>query len=75
MISISGTSDPTGTVNLSIQNQNNELVWTEQTSLKSNGQFSTLTIAGGLGWETSGTYTITVDNGKEIKYNTFFFTT
>jgi len=50
LISISGVSDTTGNVNLSIKNQNNELVWAEQVSLKSNGQFSTLAIAGGPGW-------------------------
>ena len=74
LISISGTSDTTGTVNLSIENQNGELVWAEQTSLKSDGQFSTLAIAGGSGWESSGTYTIKVDNGKETKSDTFSFT-
>ena len=74
LISISGVSTSTGTVNLSIKNQNNELVWAEQISLKSDGQFSTLAIAGGSGWEKSGTYTITVDDGKEIKSDTFSFT-
>ena len=74
LISISGISDTTGTVNLSIENQKGELVWAEQTSLKSNGQFSTLAIAGGSGWESSGTYTIKVDNDKETKSNTFSFT-
>jgi hypothetical protein len=74
LISISGVSDTAGTVNLSIKNQNNELVWAEQISLKSNGEFSTLAIAGGSGWEKSGTYTIEVNNGKETKSNTFSFT-
>ncbi|MCV0431041.1 hypothetical protein [Nitrosopumilus sp.] len=74
LISISGISDISGTVNISIKNQNNELVWTEEISLKNNGQFSTLAIAGGSGWEKSGTYTIIVDNGKETKSNTFGFT-
>ena len=74
LISISGVSTSTGIVNLSIKNQNNELVWAEQISLKSDGRFSTLSIAGGSGWEKSGTYTITVDDGKEIKSDTFSFT-
>jgi len=74
LISISGVSTSTGTVNLSIKNQNNELVWAEQIPLKSDGRFSTLAIAGGSGWEKSGTYTITVDDGKEIKSDTFSFT-
>lgn len=74
LISISGMSDTIGTVNLSIENQNNQLVWTEQVSLKSDGRFSTLAIAGGSGWESSGTYTIKVDNGMETKSSTFSFT-
>ncbi len=74
IISISGVSDTFGTVNLSIENKNNELVWTEQVSIKSDGQYSTLAIAGGPGWESSGTYTINIDNGVETKSNTFSFT-
>ena len=74
LISINGVSDSIGSVNLSIENQNNKLVWTEQISLKNDGQFSTLAIAGGDGWEKSGTYTIKVDNGKETKSDTFSFT-
>ena len=74
IISISGNSDTTGVVNLSIENQNNELVWSEQVSIKNDGRYSTLAIAGGEGWEKSGTYTIKVDNGIEIKSNTFSFT-
>ena len=73
LISISGMSDTTGNVNLTIENQNNELVWAEQVSLKSNGRYSTLAIAGGPGWENSGTYTIKVDNGKETISSTFSF--
>ena len=75
IISISGISDTSGTVNLSIKNKNNELVWAEQVSLKSNGKYSTLAIAGGSGWENPGTYTIHIDNGVETKSNTFSFTT
>jgi hypothetical protein len=74
LISINGVSDSIGSVNLSIENQNNKLVWAEQISLKNGGQFSTLAIAGGDGWEKSGTYTIKVDNGKETKSDTFSFT-
>ncbi len=75
IISISGISDTSGAVNLSIENKNNELVWAEQVSLKSDGRYSTLAIAGGPGWENSGTYTINIDNGAETKSNTFSFTT
>jgi hypothetical protein len=74
IISISGISDTSGTVNLSIENKNNELVWAEQVSLKNDGRYSTLAIAGGSGWESSGIYTINIDNGVETKSNTFSFT-
>lgn len=73
LISISGTSDTSKTVNLSIRSPNGDLVWTEQLSLKSDGRYSTLAIAGGPNWQSSGTYTITVDNGVETKSNTFSF--
>jgi hypothetical protein len=74
LISISGISNTSGIVNLSIENQSNELVWAEQVSIKNNGQYSTLIIAGGPGWETSGTYTIKVNDGVDTKSNTFSFT-
>lgn len=73
LISISGVSDTSEHVNISIMNQNNKLVWTEQVSLKNNGNYSTIAIAGGPGWENSGTYTIKVDNGVETKSSTFSF--
>lgn len=74
LIAINGTSNISGSVNLSIKNQNNELVWTEHISTRDNGKFSTLAIAGGAGWESSGDYTIKVDNGKETISNSFSFT-
>ena len=73
LISISGVSDTSEYVNISIMNQNNKLVWAEQVSLKNNGSYSTIAIAGGPGWESSGTYAIKVDNGVETKSNTFSF--
>ena len=73
LISINGVSNNTKIVNLSIINQNNELVWAEQVSVKNDGQYSTLAIADGSGWEISGTYTLKVDNGSEIKSITFLF--
>jgi len=74
IISISGKSDTSGTINLSIENKNNELVWAEQVSIKNNGKYATLAIAAGPGWEDSGTYTIKVDNGIATKSSTFSFT-
>ena len=74
LISINGISSSSNIVNLSIKNQNNELVWAEQVSVKDNGRYSTLAIAGGTGWNNSGTYVITVNNGSEIKSINFSFT-
>lgn len=74
IIAINGVSDTSGSVNLSIETSSGKLVWQEQVSLKSDGRYSTLVIAGGPGWENSGTYTIKVDNGKETRSNTFTFT-
>ena len=74
LISINGISENSSIVNLSIENQNDELVWAEQTSVKSNGQYSTLAIAGGSGWDVSGTYTLKVNDGNNIKSITFSFT-
>jgi len=74
IISISGMSNISGTVNLSIENTNNELVWAEQVSLKNDGKYSTLAIAGGPGWENSGTYTINIDNSVETRSISFSFT-
>ena len=74
IISINGVSTNSNMVNISIENQNNELVWAEQVSVKNNGMYSTLSLAGGPGWENSGTYTMKVDNGSEIKSITFSFT-
>ena len=74
IISISGICTNSEIVNLSIKNEKNNLVWAEQLSIKNNGKYSTLSIAAGSGWENSGTYTITVDSGSEIKLIKFSFT-
>ena len=74
IISISGTCTNSEIVNLSIKNEKNNLVWAEQLSIKNNGKYSTLAIAAGSGWENSGTYTVTVDSGSEIKLIKFLFT-
>ena len=74
IISISGTCNNSEIVNLSIKNEENNLVWAEQLSIKNNGMYSTLAIAAGSGWENSGTYTVTVDSGSEIKLIKFSFT-
>ena len=73
LISINGVSQNSNIVNLSILNQNNDLVWAEQVSVKSDGRYSTLAIADGEGWENSGTYNIKVEDGTEIKSIKFTF--
>ena len=73
LISINGVSNNSQVVNLSIENQNNDLIWAEQLSVKNNGKYSTLAIAGGSGWEDSGKYTIKVDSGSEVKSIKFSF--
>ena len=75
LISINGISENSNTVDLLIENSNDELVWKEQLSVKSDGTFSTLVIAGGPNWNTSGVFTISVEDGKETKTSTFSFTT
>lgn len=73
IISISGTSNTFGKINLSIENQDGKLVWSEQISVKSDGKFSTLAIAGGPGWDKPGTFTIKVENNLETTSKTFSF--
>ena len=73
LISINGVSQNSNIVNLSILNQNNDLVWAEQVSVKSDGRYSTLAIADGQGWENSGTYNIKVEDGTKIKSIKFSF--
>jgi hypothetical protein len=41
--------------------------------VKSDGKFSTLAIAGGPGWDKSGTFTIKVENNLETTSKTFSF--
>jgi hypothetical protein len=75
IISISGNSNPSmgNQVNLLIKNPDDELVWSEQINAKSDGQFSTMTFAGGFGWEESGTFTIIAEGDSETVTNTFSF--
>lgn len=62
IISISGkTSVPTTVVSLGIFNTANQPVWTETVKVRENGEYSTLLIAGGEGWEQAGTYAVTAN--------------
>jgi hypothetical protein len=76
IISISGKTNlsPGNQINLSIANSNDDLVWSEQVNVKKDGVFSTLTFAGGSGWEKTGTFTITAESDSEETKNTFSFT-
>jgi hypothetical protein len=64
IISISGQifSSSSGTVRLSIENENSNVVWAENLNIKNDGNFSTLLIAGGTGWENSGKYVLNAEH-------------
>jgi len=72
IISISGdTNSYTKSVELSIENTNGVKIWKEVINPKNDGQFSTLIIAGGGGWENNGVYTLKVvqdDSASEIEF-------
>jgi hypothetical protein len=56
---------------LSIENSNGIKIWNEIIDPKNDGQFSTLIIAGGGGWENDGVYTLKAkqdDLSKEIEF-------
>lgn len=72
IISISGKAQR-GTVQLAIRNPSNHQIWTETISTKQNGEFSTLVIAGGDGWEQSGKYTLLATHGGVTDQITFSF--
>jgi len=72
IISISGdTNFYTKSVELSIENTNGVKIWKEVINPKNDGQFSTLIIAGGGGWENNGVYTLKAvqnDLASEIEF-------
>jgi len=72
IISISGdTNSYTKSVELSIENTNGVKIWKETINPKNDGQFSTLIIAGGGGWENNGDYTLKAvqdDLASEIEF-------
>ena len=76
IISISGNSNSASTqsVELSIENTNGVKIWNENINTKKDGQFSTLVIAGGGGWENDGTYILKAihnDLANEIEFKFF----
>ncbi len=72
LILISGVSNDLGAITLSIDNPSGQVIW-EETISSQNGQYSTLTIAGGQGWSDFGTYTVEAYNGIDTEYQTFTF--
>ena len=72
IISISGDSaSDRQPITLSIVNTNGIKIWNENIDPKNGGNFSTLVIAGGSGWENGGSYTLKAvqnDLVKEIKF-------
>ena len=65
IISISGNIKNTtdGAVEISIINSNGYKIWNEFVNIKNNGKFSTLSIAGGNGWENNGEYILKAQYG------------
>jgi hypothetical protein len=72
IISISGNANSyTKSVELSIENTSGVKIWKEIINPKNDGQFSTLIIAGGGGWENNGVYTLKAvqdDLANEIEF-------
>ena len=75
IISITGNSKATGTqsVELSIENTDGVKIWKENINPKKDGQFSTLVIAGGGGWENDGVYILKATQGDLVNKIEFKF--
>ena len=72
IISISGDAiSDRQAITLTIENNNGVKIWKEKIEPKTGGNFSTMLIAAGGGWEDSGSYTITAvqnDLVEKIKF-------
>ena len=75
IISISGRAETSGEslVEVSIENTQKSVIWKEDLNLKDSGEFSTLVLAGGPGWEDSGEYILKVKHGSLFKEISFTF--
>lgn len=73
IISIAGESNPPvdGSIRVSIENTDKKVIWAENLKVKDNGDFSTLLIAAGTGWEKSGEYTVIIEHDT-LKNQIFF---
>ena len=74
IISVSGSikSADGKSVELSIENTSGDKIWREYIDIKNNGQFSTLIIAAGFGWDDSGTYVLKAQHNEienKIKFS------
>ena len=74
IISVSGSIKSTDgkSVELSIENTSGDKIWREYIDIKNNGQFSTLIIAAGFGWDDSGTYVLKAQHNElenKIKFS------
>ena len=72
IISISGRSDETGTVMLSIKSPSDIVVWTETVTIKRTGEFATLVIATEE-WQETGQYVLFVDDGTRTSNTVFTY--
>jgi len=77
IISISGNikNATDGIVELKIINSNGYKIWNEFVNIKTNGEFSTLGIAGGGGWENNGEYILKAQYGDLENEIEFIFKT
>jgi len=75
LISISGESNPiiSGKIRIVVEKTEGNIIWAENVQVKDNGKFSTLLIAGGEGWEDSGSYTTIVTHDTLETRTTFDF--
>ena len=75
IISISGkiASPSSEIVRVSIENEQGKLIWAENLDLKNNGEFSTLALAGGTGWENSGKYILISEHEELTEQISFNF--
>ena len=73
IISVSGSVKSVNgkSVELYIENTSGEKIWKEYVSIKNDGKFSTLVIAGGYGWDSNGTYVLMAEY-NELENKTEF---
>ena len=77
IISISGSmkSAVGESIELSIENTDGDKIWKEYINIKNDGKFSTLVIAGGFGWDDSGTYVLKAQHNEIENKIKFSFST